>query len=103
MFILQTPRRRRAKEEAEKPLDFFFRPYDCFNGFVLDRHGGCPLVLTQSLRTMEDKRRDRETTILACLADMAKIALNPEFDGVKINGQTIDFGPWLSFVKTATN
>ena len=102
MFILQTPRRRRAKEEAEKPFWISFS--DLMTALMvlfLIAMAVALLVLTQSLRTMEDKRRDRETTILACLGDMAKITLSPEFDGVKINGQTIDFGPLAEFSKNS--
>lgn len=102
MFILQTPRRRRAKEEAEKPFWISFS--DLMTALMvlfLIAMAVALLVLTQSLRTLEDKRRDRETTILACLADMGKVTRSPEFNSVKINGQTIDFGPLAEFRKNS--
>ena len=57
------------------------------------------MVVTQGLRSIEDKRKDREESIMACIADMDKIARRPEFRGVKISGQTIDFGSLAEFKK----
>ena len=100
MFILQTPRRTRAKEEAEKPFWISFS--DLMTALMvlfLVAMAVALMVVTQGLRSIEDKRKDREESIMACIADMDKVARRPEFRGVKISGQTIDFGPLAEFKK----
>jgi len=100
MFNLQTPRNRRAKDEAEKPFWISFS--DLMTALMvlfLIAMAVALMVLTQGLRTIEDKRRDREETIKACIADMEGLARRSEFAGVKISGHTIDFGPLAEFRK----
>jgi len=100
MFNLQTPRNRRAKDEAEKPFWISFS--DLMTALMvlfLIAMAVALMVLTQGLRTIEDKRRDREDSIKACIADMEGLARRSEFAGVKISGHTIDFGPLAEFRK----
>ncbi len=100
MFTLQTPRGRRSKEEAEKPFWISFS--DLMTALMvlfLIAMAVELMVLTQGLRKIEDKRRDREETIKACIADMDILAARDEFSGVKIVGHTIDFGPLAEFRK----
>ena len=100
MFILQTPRPKRTREEAEKPFWISFS--DLMTALMvlfLVAMAVALMVVTQGLRSIEDKRKEREESILACIADMEKITRRPEFRGVKINGQTIDFGPLAEFKK----
>ena len=76
MFILQTPQRRRSKEEAEKPFWISFS--DLMTALMvlfLVAMAVALMVVTQGLRSIEDKRKDREESIIACIADMDKICL----------------------------
>lgn len=102
MFILQTPGRKRSREEAEKPFWISFS--DLMTALMvlfLVAMAVALMVVTQGLRSIEDKRKDREESILTCIAELDKVARRPEFRGVKISGQTIDFGPLAEFKKNS--
>ena len=78
MFILQTPRARRTREEAEKPFWISFS--DLMTALMvlfLVAMAVALMVVTQGLRSIEDKRNDREESIMACIADMDKITRRP--------------------------
>lgn len=100
-MLRQTPRRpRRAKDEAEKPFWISFS--DLMTALMvlfLVAMAVALMGVTQGLRKMEESRKDREETIQSCIADIAQIAQKPEFQGVKVRGQTIDFGPLAEFRK----
>ena len=68
MFILQTPQRRRSKEEAEKPFWISFS--DLMTALMvlfLVAMAVALMVVTQGLRSIEDKRKDWNDSITAFL------------------------------------
>jgi len=100
MLRLKTPRPRRAKDEAEKPFWISFS--DLMTALMvlfLVAMAVALMGVTQGLRKMEETRKDREETIQSCIADIDQIAQKPAFQGVKVHGQTIDFGPLAEFRK----
>ena len=100
MLRLKTPRPRRAKDEAEKPFWISFS--DLMTALMvlfLVAMAVALMGVTQGLRKMEETRKDREDTIQSCIADIDQIAQKPEFKGVKVRGQTIDFGSLAEFRK----
>ena len=100
MLHLKTPRPRRAKDEAEKPFWISFS--DLMTALMvlfLVAMAVALMGVTQGLRKIEETRKDREETIQSCIADIDQIAQKPEFKGVKVRGQTIDFGSLAEFRK----
>ena len=100
MLRLKTPRPRRARDEAEKPFWISFS--DLMTALMvlfLVAMAVALMGVTQGLRKMEETRKEREDSIQSCLADIAQIAQKPDFNGVKVRGQTIDFGTLAEFRK----
>lgn len=100
MLRLRTPRPRRAKDEAEKPFWISFS--DLMTALMvlfLVAMAVALMGVTQGLRKMQETRKDREQAIQSCVADIEQIAQLPEFKGVTVRDQTIDFGPLAEFRK----
>ncbi len=100
MLQLKPPRARRAKDEAEKPFWISFS--DLMTALMvlfLVAMAVALMGVTQGLRKLEDKRKGREEAIHSCLAQIQQLAEKPEFKGVKVRGQSIDFGPLAEFRK----
>jgi len=100
MLRPNTPRPRRAKDEAEKPFWISFS--DLMTALMvlfLVAMAVALMGVTQGLRTMEEARKGREDSIASCIADIEQIARQPQFQGVKVRGQSIDFGPLAEFRK----
>lgn len=55
------------------------------------------MAVTQGLKQIEEKEQDRNKTIQACIADVEKLTTIPEFKGVVVRGNSIDFGTLVLF------
>ena len=100
MFGTPTPPRKRQQEEAEKP--FWISYSDLMTALMvlfLVAMAVALLSVTQGLRQMDESRQSRDTAIQSCLADLQTIIQRPEFKGVQLRGQTLDFGPLAEFRK----
>lgn len=93
-------RRRRANDEAEKPFWISFS--DLMTALMvlfLLAMVVAMLGMTQGLRKMDETRKGRSEAIQACLADLRVITQRPEYAGVRLRGQTLEFGPLAEFGK----
>ena len=99
--MLQPPRRRRrAPDEAEKPFWISFS--DLMTALMvlfLVAMAVALLATTQGLRQIDQARQGRQEAIETCLADLQAITQRPEYAGVRLRGQTLEFGPLAEFGK----
>lgn len=100
MFGLRRSPRPKSQDLAESP--FWISYSDLMTALMvlfLVAMAVALLGVTQGLRKMDETRQSRASAIDACLADMAAITQRPEFQGAKLRGQTIEFGPLAEFNK----
>lgn len=100
MFGTSPPPRQRQQEEAEKP--FWISYSDLMTALMvlfLVAMAVALLSVTQGLRQMDESRQSRDSAIQSCLTDLRGIIERPEFKGVQLRGQTLDFGPLAEFRK----
>ncbi|PIT74191.1 hypothetical protein B9Z31_10155 [Limnohabitans sp. G3-2] len=57
------------------------------------------LSVTQGLRKMDEGRAQRDTAISACLDGIREITRQTSFPGLKLRGQTLEFGSLAEFPK----
>ena len=97
-MLLQHRRHRRPVDEAEKPFWISFS--DLMTALMvlfLVAMAVALLGMTQSLRKLDDARKGRQQAIQTCLADLQAITQQPQFAGVRLRGQTLEFGPLAEF------
>ena len=100
MLGLRTPVRRANRDEAEKPFWISFS--DLMTALMvlfLVAMAVALIGVTQGIRRIEAQKQQREDSIQSCISDMAQISQRPEFRGVKVQGQTLEFGSLAEFRK----
>ena len=86
--------RRREREEGEKPFWISFS--DLMSALmVLFLVALTVALLAVTKKVSEDEREDRERSevIAALMAEIKQVVSEKEFEGVRVVGNTIDFGP----------
>ena len=99
-MLLTHRRRRRPADEAEKPFWISFS--DLMTALMvlfLVAMAVALLGMTHSLRQLDDARKGRQQAIQTCLADVQAMTQRPGFEGVRLRGQTLEFGPLAEFGK----
>jgi outer membrane protein OmpA-like peptidoglycan-associated protein len=98
MFGFKMPRRRGSKDQGEKPFWISFS--DLMTALMvlfLVAMAVALMAVTQGLQQIKQTQELRDKTILACLADVEAVANLPQYDGVKVHGNSIDFGTLVQF------
>lgn len=98
MIGLKTSKARRGREEGEKPFWISFS--DLMTALMvlfLVSMAVALMAITQKQKTIDDTIELRKKTIEQCLADVAGVAGRPEFKGVEVHGNSIDFGTVVQF------
>ena len=101
---LQTATRRRGREEGEKPFWISFS--DLMSALmVLFLVAMSVALLAVTKKVSEDEREDRERTeaIAALMSEIEQVVSQKEFEGVRVIGNTIDFGPRGRFEREGQN
>ena len=98
--MLYGPQRRRPRvaDEAEKPFWISFS--DLMTALMvlfLVAMAVALLGVTQGLRKIDEARKGRQLAIDSCLAELQRLTDRPEFAGVRLRGQTLEFGPLAEF------
>lgn len=104
MLGLQTASRRRAREEGEKPFWISFS--DLMSALmVLFLVAMSVALLAVTEKVSEDEREDKEraAAIATLMDEIRKVVSTKEFEGVRVIGNTIDFGPRGTFEKEGQN
>lgn len=98
MLGIKASRRRASKEEAEKPFWISFS--DLMTALMvlfLVAMAVALVAVTHGLATINKDKEDREKTIQTCVADVRALTRQPEFGGVTVRGNSIDFGTLVLF------
>lgn len=104
MLGLRMPTRRRAREEGEKPFWISFS--DLMSALmVLFLVAMSVALLAVTKKISEDEREDKERVeaIAELMSEIRKVVSAKEFEGVRVIGNTIDFGPRGRFEKEGQN
>jgi outer membrane protein OmpA-like peptidoglycan-associated protein len=99
-MLVQPPRRKRRADEAEKPFWISFS--DLMTALMvlfLVAMAVALMGVTQGLRQMDESRQGRQQAIESCLTDLQALTQQPQFQGVRLRGQTLEFGPLAEFSK----
>jgi Membrane MotB of proton-channel complex MotA/MotB len=102
MFGPQRTPRAKNQDSAESP--FWISYSDLMTALMvlfLVAMAVALLGVTHGLRKMDETRQTRASAIQNCLSDMATITQKPEFQGARLRGQTIEFGPLAEFPKNS--
>lgn len=95
---VRTATRRRAREEGEKPFWISFS--DLMSALmVLFLVAMSVALLAVTKKVSDEEREDKERTeaIAVLMDDIKKIVTQKEFEGIRVIGNTIDFGPRGTF------
>ncbi len=95
---------RRAREEGEKPFWISFS--DLMSALmVLFLVAMSVALLAVTKKISDDEREDKERgeAIAVLMDEIRKVVSNKEFEGVRVVGNTIDFGPRGTFEKEGQN
>lgn len=98
MLGIKASRRKASKEEAEKPFWISFS--DLMTALMvlfLVAMAVALVAVTHGLATINKDKEDREKTIQTCIADVSALTRQPEFSGVTVRGNSIDFGTLVLF------
>ncbi|HEX8961627.1 MAG TPA: flagellar motor protein MotB [Rhodocyclaceae bacterium] len=98
MIGLKTLPRRPARDPAEKPFWISFS--DLMTALMvlfLVAMAVALMAVTQGLQRVEAQKQARQEAIKACMADMAALAARPEFSGVRVRENSIEFGALAEF------
>jgi len=98
MFGIKASRRKAGKDEAEKPFWISFS--DLMTALMvlfLVAMAVALIAVTHGLATINKDKVERDRTIESCMADVRSLADQPEFQGVSIHGNSIDFGTLVLF------
>jgi outer membrane protein OmpA-like peptidoglycan-associated protein len=98
MFNLRTAAVRRAREEGEKPFWISFS--DLMSALMvlfLVAMSVALLAVTKKISSEEKGERERQTVLDGLKIDIEQILTAKEFEGVRLNETTIDFGPRVRF------
>ncbi len=95
----KAPARKRS-DEAEKPFWISFS--DLMTALMvlfLVAMAVALMNVTQGLRKMDENRMTREQAISSCLSHVQQLTQQAEFAGVKLRGQTLEWGALAEFKK----
>ncbi len=98
MLGLKTPKRRASKDEGEKPFWISFS--DLMTALMvlfLVAMAVALMAVTQKQIQIDQTIELREETIKACLSDVIDVTKRPEFDGVTVHENSINFGTVVEF------
>ncbi|MEO5606091.1 MAG: flagellar motor protein MotB [Polaromonas sp.] len=101
---LQTATRRRGREEGEKPFWISFS--DLMSALmVLFLVAMSVALLAVTTKVSQDVREDKERAdaISALMSEIKQVISQKEFEGVRVIGNTIDFGPRGRFEREGQN
>lgn len=101
---MQTRTRRRGKDEGEKPFWISFS--DLMSALmVLFLVAMSVALLAVTKKVSEEEREDRERTeaIASLMQEIRQVVTQQEFEGVRVIGSTIDFGPRGRFEREGQN
>jgi outer membrane protein OmpA-like peptidoglycan-associated protein len=95
---LRTQPRRPARDQAEKPFWISFS--DLMTALMvlfLVAMAVALMAVTQGLQRVEAEKLARQEAIKACMADMSALAAKPEFHGIRVRENSIEFGALAEF------
>ncbi len=99
------PRRtppKRHRDDAESPFWISFSDLmTALMALFLVAMAVALLSVTQGLRKMDEDRTSRDSAIATCLDDIRQITRQPEYAGVKLQGQTLELGTLAEFPKNS--
>ncbi|MFA7270516.1 MAG: flagellar motor protein MotB [Sterolibacterium sp.] len=100
MFGLKLTTRKPLRDPAEKPFWISFA--DLMTALMvlfLVAMAVALMAVTQGLQRIEEDKLAREKSIQSCLADVRTLTEKPEFRGVSLNNNAIEFGSLAEFDK----
>ncbi len=98
MFGLKTSKAKRGRDEGEKPFWISFS--DLMTALMvlfLVSMAVALMAITQKQKTIDDTIELRKKTIEQCLAEVTRVTEQPQFKGVTVRGNSIDFGTVVQF------
>jgi outer membrane protein OmpA-like peptidoglycan-associated protein len=98
MFGLKTSKTKRGRDEGEKPFWISFS--DLMTALMvlfLVSMAVALMAITQKQKTIDDTIELRKKTIEQCLAQVKGVTDQPQFKGVTVRGNSIDFGTLVQF------
>lgn len=98
MFGLKSSRSKRGREEGEKPFWISFS--DLMTALMvlfLVSMAVALMAITQKQKLIDDTIELRKKTIEQCLAEVKGVTDMPQFKGVTVRGNSIDFGTLVQF------
>lgn len=104
MLTVRTSSRRRARSEGEKPFWISFS--DLMSALmVLFLVAMSVALLAVTKKISDDEREDqaRAEAIQSLMAEIRQVVSSKEFEGVRVIGNTIDFGPRGTFEREGQN
>jgi len=104
MFGIRTSAPRRSREEGEKPFWISFS--DLMSALMvlfLVAMSVALLAVTKKISEEEKEDKERIEAIANLMEEIRKVVSAKEFEGVRVIGNTIDFGPRGTFEKEGQN
>ncbi|MDD5250986.1 MAG: flagellar motor protein MotB [Rhodocyclaceae bacterium] len=101
MIGLKTVARRPQRDEAEKPFWISFS--DLMTALMvlfLVAMAVALMAVTQGLQRIEADKLAREEAVRSCVADIGALAQKPEFRGIAVRDNAIEFGALAEFDKS---
>lgn len=98
MLGIRASRRSARKDEPEKPFWISFS--DLMTALMvlfLVAMAVALIAVTHGLATINKDKEERETTIKTCIANIGALTVLPEFRGVEVRGNSLDFGTLVQF------
>jgi flagellar motor protein MotB len=98
MLGMRVSKRGSSKDEAEKPFWISFS--DLMTALMvlfLVAMAVALIAVTDGLATIDRDKKARESTIKTCVANVGALAEQPEFKGVRVHGNSLDFGTLVLF------
>lgn len=98
MIGLKTSKKGRRQDEGEKPFWISFS--DLMTALMvlfLVAMAVALMAITQKQKNIDDTIEHRKKTIVACLAEVEGVTNMPEFKGITVHGNSIDFGTLVQF------
>ncbi|MDD0838754.1 flagellar motor protein MotB [Curvibacter sp. HBC61] len=101
---VRLPVPKRGREEGEKPFWISFS--DLMSALMvlfLVAMSVALLTVTEGITDIERQERERNDAIAKLMAEVGKLSLQKEFEGVRVIGNTIDFGTRGRFEREGQN
>ena len=100
MLGLKPNSRQRGRDPAEKPFWISFS--DLMTALMvlfLVAMAVALMAVTQGLQRLEVDKKAREESIAACLGEVRQLAARPEFAGIAVRDNSVEFGALAEFEK----